>query len=170
MTIVAPLDGEVIGAIWTQAVTDAINGIVAAVPVSAKDSSVADGTTTSTSFANSLTSTTMRGIQFTAPNSGTVLVSGSATGRNGTANQFSLMDFEVRQGSTIGSGTLIRASDENTTTSFQSDSITHQGWLAITPTIVSGLTPGAVYNALLTYRTTGGTSTFNRRKITVDPR
>lgn len=170
MTIVAPLDGEVIGPTWTAAVTDAVNALVAAIPADAADSTVVDGSTTSTSYVNSLTTTTTRGVAFTAPASGIVLISGSTAGRNGTAGQASYIDFEIRVGSTIGSGTVFRPSNDNRAGSFQSDSIGQQGTIAITPTVVSGLTPGTVYHVVLTYKVSAGTGIYNRRSVTVDAR
>lgn len=165
--IVPPADGEVITEDWVSDVTEAVNTRAASVPVQAADTSVTDGTTTSTSFTNSLTTTTTRGIAFTAPESGTVFVSVTTTARNGTATQFCLVDFEVRTGSTIGSGSAVRSSDENSCGAFQSDSANHQGGCVVIPTVVSGLTPGDTYHAVITYRVTAGTGTFNRRKIVV---
>lgn len=167
--IVAPADGEVISPQWVTDVTDSVNNTATQVPVQAIDSSVTDGTTTSTSYTNSLTTTTTRGIAFTAPASGMVLVSGQSSGRNGNAGAFTFCDFEVRQGSTIGSGTTMRASDDNQAASFQSDSAGQQGTLSIVPTLVTGLTAGTVYHAVLTYKVNAGTGTYNRRKITVTP-
>jgi hypothetical protein len=138
-------------------------------PVEDHDTAVTDGTTTSTSFTNSLTTTTVRGKAFTAPYSGIVKVSVSCSGRNSGAGGFVLVDFEVNAGSTIGSGTNFRLSDENNCAIFQSDSAGQNGPLVVSPTKVSGLTPGTVYHAVITYRVTGGTGTFNRRKITIEP-
>lgn len=166
--IVPPADGEVISEQWIADVTDSINNSVALTPVQSLDSAVTDGNTTSTSYTNSLTTTTFRGIAFTAPATGMVLVSGASSGRNSAGN-FAFLEFEVRAGSTIGSGTLIRASDDNSSSSFQSDSTNQQGPLTIPATLVSGLTPGQVYHASLTYRANAGTATYNRRKITVTP-
>jgi hypothetical protein len=136
-------------------------------PVQEVDASVTDGTTISTSFTNSLTTTGTRGIAFTAGISGKVLVSLSCSGRNSGAAGFVLADFEVRTGSTIGGGSAVRSSDENTCASHQSDSAGQQATLEVPATLVSGLTPGTAYHAVITYRVTGGTGTFNRRKITV---
>jgi len=168
--IVAPAAGEVISPEWTAAVSTGINNIVNAVPVEAKDTSVTDGSTTSTSFTNSLTTTTTRGVVFTAPASGTVLVSGGSSGRN-SVGQFTFLDFEVRSGSTIGSGTILRATDDNGSVGFQSDSTNQQGQLTFANRVVSGLTPGATYHAVLAYRVNStGAGTYNRRWINVVPR
>jgi hypothetical protein len=94
----------------------------------------------------------------------------SCSGRNSSAGGFTLVDFEIREGSTIGSGTQTRASDENNCASFQSDSSGQQGTLVVPPTKVSGLTPGDVYHGVITYRVNTGTGTFNRRKITIEPK
>lgn len=137
--------------------------------VSDVDSSVTDGTTTSTSFVNTLTTTGIRGIAFTAPRSGKVSVSAQALGRNATVAQYALMDFEVRTGNVPGSGTLVRAADENTASATYSDAAASQHALVVIPTLVSGLTPGDSYNASICYRATGGTAAYNRRKIIVQP-
>lgn len=129
------------------------------------------GNTTSTSFTNSLTTTGVHGIAFVAPPSGRVEVIGRSGGGSATVGQYSLLDFEVRQGSTPGSGTVFRAADNNTASVFMSSTSGGQGPLNFS-TAVTGLTPGAVYNASLTYATSVGTSsaTFNRRYIAVYPR
>lgn len=134
--------------------------------VTSPDLATTDGTTTSTSFTNSLTTTTTRGIAFVAGASGQALVLYQCTGRNNGAGGFTIVDAEVRTGTTVGAGTVVRASDESTASAPQSDSVNqqmqHHGHF-----LVTGLTPGSSYNATMTYRVTGGTGTFNRRKITV---
>ena len=151
-----------------EAVLDQIE-LLSSSPLSAQaiDTGVTDGTTTSVPFVNSLTTSGIRGVSFTAGVSGKVFVAGSANGRNGTANGYALMDFEVREGSTVGSGNIVRASDENTCGLFQSDSASQQGPIVIVPTLVTGLVYGNLYNAVLTYRTLANTATYNRRKISV---
>lgn len=169
LPLVAPADGEVIGPQFLSDITEVVNGIATATPVQGGDSTVTDGSTTSTSYTNSLTTTATRGVVFTAPTSGAVTVSGQVSGRNSSAGGFTFADFEVRQGSTIGSGTSMRASDDNTAATFQSDSSGQQGTLTIASTLVTGLVGGTVYHAVLTYKVNIGTGTFNRRKITVTP-
>lgn len=143
---------------------DALN--VTQPTASSEDAAVTDGTTTSTSFTNSLTTTLIRGCTFVAPSSGVVYVIGLSSARNGNAGAFVLMDFEVRQGITIGSGTLQRGAQEQTTGGNMSDSAGQQV-NAICKGRVAGLTPGNSYNAALMFRVTAGTGTVNRRSIEV---
>lgn len=134
--------------------------------VTGTDTSVADGTTTSTTFVSSLTTTGTRGVVFTAGASGKAEVAWACNGRNNTAGQSTVTSFEVRTGATIGSGTVVQASDENTACAMQSDSA-NQALAHAGSGVVTGLTPGATYNAYITYRATAGTATINRRKISV---
>lgn len=148
-----------------------INGTLgwgSAVTQQVRDTSVTNGTTTSTTFTGTLTTTGRRGVAFVAPPSGEVTVLGWSGGFNSTATQYTITDFEVREGSTVGSGIVVRASDENTASQFQSDSA-NQGGQHSVGGLVIGLTPGDPYNAELTYRVTANTGTWNRRKIMVTP-
>lgn len=164
--IVGPGDGEVVNPEWIEDMTEAVNDLASSATTRQKDSATTDGTTTSTSFTNTLTTTGIVGIAFVAPASGSVVVLYQCTGRNSSAGQFTLVDFEVKTGNTVGSGSSIRPSDENSASAPQSDSANQQCQHA-GHDLVIGLTPGSLYNAALTCRVTAGTGTFNRRKITV---
>lgn len=141
-------------------------------PLASQSGATTNGTATpgNTSFFNSLTTTGVHGVAFIAPASGQVFVTGRAVGSNGTAGGFVLLDFEVRQGSTPGSGTVVRAASQATAAVFQSSSAGQQAPL-ITGDLVTGLTPGSSYNATLAYASgaAGQTLTFNRRHIMVRP-
>jgi hypothetical protein len=134
--------------------------------VSSPDVATTDGTTTSTTFVNTLTTTGIRGVAFVAGASGAARVDYQTTGRTSTAGAFTLVEFEIKTGATPGSGSLIRAADDSKASAPQSDSagqqMQHTGH-----DLVTGLTPGTTYNATIVYRVTAGTGTFNRRKITV---
>ena len=132
--------------------------------------STSNGSTTSTSYTNSLTSTGVHGVAFIAPPSGKIQVIGRASGGSSVVGQYAQLDWEVRQGSTIGSGTLFRTTNNNTASVFLSSTANGQGPLNISG-LLSGLTPGANYNACLTYCSSSGSSTanFNRRQIAVYP-
>lgn len=127
-----------------------------------------NGTTTSTGFTNSLTTTGTHGVAFIAPPSGRVWVLGRTLAGNSNAGAFCHVDVEIRAGSTVGSGSVWRAASNSTASAFQSDSANQQGSLTA-DALVSGLTPGAAYNAALCYFVNAGTGTFNRRHITVLP-
>jgi hypothetical protein len=141
-------------------------------PIASQSGATTNGTATpgNTSFFNSLTTTGVHGVAFTAPASGRVEVRGRAVGSNGTAAGFVLMDFEIREGSTPGSGAVVRAAGQATASVFQSSSAGQQATMMVGD-LVTGLTPGVAYNATLAYASgaAGQTLTFNRRHILVRP-
>lgn len=136
--------------------------------VHAVDTGVTSGTSTSTSFTNSLTTSGIRGIAFVAPPSGKVFVSGTCGGANSTIAKYTLTSFEIRAGASLGAGTVFQASDENTASQLQTAVAANFGQHAIQG-LVTGLTPGTTYNACLTYRVDANTGTWNRRSIRVIP-
>lgn len=154
--------------------------VYSALVVSAKDLAITNGSTNSVStFVNSLTTTGIRGVSFIAPPSGKVRVMGAVGGfvafSSASVATYTLVDFEIRAGSTVGSGTVFRASDPNTCSQFQHVVLTAtlcSGGQHTVLDVVTGLTPGAVYNACLTYclnsTGTGISGNFNRRKIVVE--
>jgi hypothetical protein len=145
------------------------SGIQAGQPVQA-EGTTSNGTTSSTSFTNSLTTTGIHGVAFIAPPSGRVYVVGRALAGNNTAGAFVHLDVEVRVGATVGSGSVWRAANNNTASAFQSSTASQQATL-IANSLVTGLTPGAAYNAALCYFVTTGTNvgSYNRRHISVLP-
>lgn len=133
--------------------------------------SATNGSTTSTTYVNTLTTTGVHGVAFIAPPSGIVEIIGRASGGSSVVGQYAQLDHEVRQGGTVGSGTVYRATINDTASVFMSSTSGGQGPLNIVG-LVSGLTPGALYNASLTYASSSGssTATFNRRYILVLPK
>lgn len=143
-------------------------GSTAARPVAASGA-IGEGQTASTSWTNSLTSTGIHGVAFVAPQSGIVLVTGRSVVRNNTIALYAHLDFEVKSGSTVGSGSTFRGPDDATAGVQQSAVANNQGTV-VTSDLVTGLTPGGLYNAALTYKaTTSGTAGYTRRHITVIP-
>jgi hypothetical protein len=137
-------------------------------PVEATGSTT-NGTYASGSYGNSLTTTGIHGVAFIAPPSGKIQIIGRAMGGNNNAGSYTQLDYEVRQGSTVGSGTVVRTTNNNTAGIHQSATASAQGTI-VTGGLFSGLTPGAAYNACLTYATGGaGTASYNRRQIAVYP-
>ena len=131
--------------------------------------STTNGTTASLTFVNSLTTTGVHGTSFVAPPSGAVFCIATCVAGNNTAGDYATMDWEVRIGSTLGSGAVWRAANESTAAVVQSGTANNQGALC-SMGIASGLTAGTTYNACLVYHAaTGGTATYNRRHITVLP-
>jgi hypothetical protein len=136
-------------------------------PVEATGSTT-NGTYASGSYGNSLTTTGIHGVAFIAPPSGKIQIIGRAMGGNNNAGSYTQLDYEVRQGSTVGSGTVVRTNN-NTAGIHQSATASAQGTI-VTGGLFSGLIPGAAYNACLTYATGGaGTASYNRRQIAVYP-
>jgi hypothetical protein len=145
------------------------SNVVAAQPVEASGST-SNGTTTSTSYTNTLTSTGVHGVAFFAPPSGKAMLIGRSVGGNANAGSYAQMDYEVRNGGTIGSGSLFRTTNNNTAAVHQSATANAQGTLHVSG-LLTGLTPGAVYNACLTFASSNSSfaATFNRRQIAVYP-
>ncbi len=143
-------------------------GSTASYAEQANDSNTTNGTTTSTSFTNTLTTTGIRGVKFYAPPSGKVEVIATLNGFNDSIGAFHFASFEVRSGGTIGSGSVIQASNDNTASNNRTSTVNY-AQQHMTTGIVANLTPGDQYNACITYRCTGGTTGYNRRVITVKP-
>jgi hypothetical protein len=129
-----------------------------------------ESTTTSTSFVTSLTGgTAVTGMAFVSPPSGMVFVTARAAARNGTANSYAILDFQVRTGSVLNSGTIFRAANENTAGVIQSTTADLQATI-VSSDLVVGLTPGVSYNVTLAFHAgTSGTAKYNRRQAIVLP-
>lgn len=123
---------------------------------------------TYTNAAGGSTLPSIFGVAFVGPPSGKVLVMGRALAGTSTAAGYVFLDFEIKTGATIGSGSTFRGPNDLTSSVFQSSTASQQGTLAPSD-LVTGLTPGALYNAALVYRSSVGTGAFNRRWITVLP-
>jgi hypothetical protein len=134
-------------------------------PAPATASQAASGTTTSTTFTNTLTTSGAGpGVAFTAPPSGRVTVENTANLISSTVA--SLMSFEIRAGSSVGTGTVVVAAiDENGPSVGGGNSGSR--YTLVLP--LSGLTPGGSYNIRQMYRVSaGGTGgTFIQKRITV---
>lgn len=131
------------------------------------------GTTAATGFTNTLGGSApyngIHGVAFIAPASGVVSVLAKVVAGTNAVAQYTVIDFEVKTGSVVGSGSSVRAPDEGTAGVHQSATVSSQGTL-ISTALVSGLTPGAAYNAALVYHTTGtATASINRRSVIVLP-
>lgn len=123
---------------------------------------LASETTTSTSF---VALATVHGVAFTAPSSGSVLVLYSAQLSNSGATATALTTPQVREGSTVGSGTVFYAATTD-------DMLQNVGTLALrmgASVLINGLTPGGAYNVEMLYRVSATTGTFLRRQVTVVP-
>lgn len=116
------------------------------------------GTTSSTSYTDTLGGTGTVSINFTAPLSGIVAVTTKASMDNNGAANYTAAAFRL-------SGATTRASSDN-------DQIFVQGTnenTDETTTVVTGLTPGGSYTATMQHKVTAGTGTYNFRRISVRP-
>ena len=144
-------------------------GNAGAIPEDQVAANTNNGTTTSTTFVNSLTTTGIHGTTFVAPPSGSVYVIAGAVAANNTAGSYAILDWEIRTGGVVGSGTVWRAATDLTAGLVQSGTANNQG-TATAFGIATGLTPGSTYNACVCYHAaTSGTAAYDRRHITVIP-
>jgi len=81
----------------------------------------------------------------------------------------------VRTGSTIGSGTIVYASDTDVDIEVSYPNVTstagRHAWQLVAECLVTGLTPGSAYNTHLQHKevTAGMNTTINSRLIQIDP-
>jgi hypothetical protein len=104
---------------------------------------------------------------FIAPPSGNVLIFTGGQLRSGVDGQYAAIGYEVRAGAVIGSGTVVQAySIDMALINFSVQSIRALGG----PFLLSGLTPGATYNArqMIASGTTTA-STFAWGRLTILP-
>lgn len=130
------------------------------------------GTTTSTSFTTTRSGATSPvGVSFTAPPSGKVMIAWAAGLQNSStgANAYSLVTFQIRQGTTIGSGTSVVAGDDNKSLQVHNlASGNGERQMGRTEAYFS-LTAGNSYNVSLMFRVGANTGTFSRVSITLIP-
>ncbi|GGS86908.1 hypothetical protein [Streptomyces chromofuscus] len=121
------------------------------------------GTTTSTAYVETLTGSTgdPTAVSFTAPPSGTVLVSVGARG-NSSAATSCFVSANVRLGTTVTSAAADTRAAVVTGTSAASAHTQYQ---------LTGLTVGGAYTATLAYKSavTTSTATFTNRFVTITP-
>lgn len=128
-----------------------------------------------TSNSTTYTAGTSHGVAFTAPPSGKVIVSISgAVGTNAiTINNGTWLAFEIRAGSTIGSGTVILAATDTKSTGPYRPFNSNAGIKYVPAAarhLVTGLTPGSAYNARTAFRSDdiGATAAVHHRHILVE--
>lgn len=105
------------------------------------------------------------GTAFTACTTGRALIWFRSQLLNNTGGQSTFCSFVIRDGSTVGSGTVFLAAAD-------ARALEHAG--TDTPQggshhLVTGLTPGNAYNVRLEHRVTGGTGTLLNRAVSVAP-
>lgn len=116
------------------------------------------GTTTSATYTATLTGTGGVSATFVAPPSGKVLVHNGCEMSNSGVG-YSICNFEIRVGASIGTGTVFFALDDN------------EGVVNSRPVarLITGLTGGTTYNIRQLFRVQSGTGTFLRKSLFVIP-
>lgn len=104
------------------------------------------------------------GTSFVAPSTGTVMIRVSANMDHSASGTIDV-GYEVRQGGSLGEGTLFAQATVARSVSMigQNDARMSKTFLA------AGLTPGKTYNAVLQHRTSGATASISRRMIFIAP-
>ncbi len=120
---------------------------------------------TSTNSTTYVVTASQWGKVFIAPGSGRVIMMLRSSVAPAAGPASAWMSPSIRLGNTLGSGTV-----------FQAASDSYALMLAVTGSAdigtqfeITGLTPGATYNAELQHRTSAGTSFWSRREIIITP-
>lgn len=123
------------------------------------------GTTTSTSYTETLTGGTACSLVFVAPPSGKVIVHNSSSGRNSTTARV-YVSWIIRTGGSVGSGsTFLDAGDNGAITVVGTSEI-----MVGRANLVTGLTAGNTYNIRQRFRnSSASTGTFDRKELIVAP-
>lgn len=137
------------------------------------------GATSESNFDSSLITTTsgtyttvggtVVGTTFIVPASGKVQLTWGAEIRN-SAGSFSLLSPQIAEGGTVGSGTVIVAADDNYTARADTTvTVRSTNMRLLTVADGAAFTPGKLVNVALYHRVGGGTGSFERRTVTVEP-
>lgn len=126
-------------------------------PQAAGAADATSGTTTSTTFTDTLTGASTLAVSFTAPASGQIVVSVAATMANGGANNV-VIGFRLSGASTVA------ASDARS-----ANMLGASAFRLGASCLVTGLTAVGSYTATCQHRTTAGTATYLNREIIVQP-
>lgn len=126
----------------------------------------ANGSYTTTSVTFTVVGGLFCAVAFVAPASGKVLVHHMAELYNNTAGAYTAVGVQVATGSTFGAGTVVLAAGYDDSVFIQNPTT---GVRAGVSNLVTGLTPGADYNATLYHAVTAGTGTIVRRAVIVTP-
>lgn len=124
--------------------------------------------TTSTAYVDALVSGAGAATTFISPPSGIVGIDFGADGRSSATNLSAVFSPQVRQGATIGSGTVQLASNDTQScgTNSQTNNMTVVGFHELT-----GLTPGATYNVVLQWKVSNtGSANGGNPRVRITPR
>lgn len=124
------------------------------------------GTTTATGYTATLTGGTACSTLAVIPTSGKLIVHNTCQVSNNNAAGTALCAFEVRNGSVVGSGSVLyAASDDDAVNTAGNTSLDRK-----TVTVyVGGLTPGITVNIRQVFRVNNNTGTFFRKELIAQP-
>lgn len=145
--------------------------ILGTISVSAIGTVQDEATTDETVTASYAAGTEICGVSFVAPPSGKVIISVSGFIRTSVVGNQVFLSYEVRQGSTIGSGTVQQAASD-TYAVVNSLAVVASGPSELGGShrrMVSGLTAGSSYNARTMHRGTATNGGVNHRVLLVEP-
>lgn len=128
------------------------------------------GSLTSLTYTGTITASTVAGGSFVAPPNGRVLVLWGTGMFHNTASSSGWCSWEIRQGASVGSGTVVVAADDARAVRIKTGSATANdqqwGW----SDLVTGLTAGSTYNIRHMFKNEGsGTLSVVRQRIIVTP-
>lgn len=141
-------------------------------PPTVSDSQTGLFTFTSTTYGVSVTSGTYAdcGVAFVAPTTGRVLVKTVGFVRASVAGSGSIVAPVIREGATVGSGTVVVPADDMNGIQANGTGSNTDGCRCSAEALIEGLTPGGVYNVRLEHRVNGsGAGSATRRTVIVAP-
>jgi hypothetical protein len=146
-------------------ISDRLTALEAAAPGAiVSDTQITSGTTTSTTYTPTLTGGVTCGVAFTASSSGKAIVDWE-TQMSQSAALYVYATIEVRAGATIGSGTIILATNDNDCAFRYGSGAGRQAVFKH----VTGLTAGSSYNVRMLFRVDSDTGSYTRKALMVSP-
>ena len=129
------------------------------------------GTVSSATYTDTRAGAAICGLTFVAPASGKVKIDWSAQMVTDTpASHFELCSWEMRLGSTIGSGTLVIGATDDWAFGTTATATTDNRYRGHDSYLQTGLTPGTTYNLRLMYRCRSSTTmTVSKPRLLVTP-
>lgn len=103
-------------------------------------------------------------VTFTAPTSGRVVIHCAARLISTASGNGARVCVETREGSTVGSGTIVDGVGDRGPSNYNAVFVR-----VGTSRMLSGLTPGAAYNARMLHRVDSGSGSFALRELIVSP-
>ena len=141
-------------------------------PPTVSDSQADLFTFTATTYGVAVTSGTYAdcGVAFVAPTTGRVIVKTIGFLRASAAGLGALVAPVIREGATVGSGTVVVAANDMNAIQANGTGSNTDGCRLGAEALIEGLTPGGIYNVRLEHRVNGsGIGTATRRTVIVAP-